>query len=63
MLIVKSMVKKLVKEHGMRTSADFIYNLNILVHDRVMLAIKNNGGRKTLTASELQLKGIKPRGK
>ena len=61
MLIVSKKVKKLVKEHGMRTSADFIYNLNTFVHNKVMSAIKKNGNRKTLTASELELKGIKPR--
>lgn len=50
----QSAVRKLVKENGKRSSAEFLMALDDLVRSRVNAACKvHNGGRATLDASVL----------
>ena len=60
--IVVSAVKKLVKEGGRRTSAEFITLLDNYVEDKLNEAIKlHNGNKKTLDATVAGLVGISPK--
>ena len=45
-------IRKLIKSHGKRTSAEFLASLDRWVEDKVTTACKeHNGGKKTLDAS------------
>jgi hypothetical protein len=42
-------VRKLIKAHGKRTSADFLAALDRYVHDKLLQAVgTHNGGKRTL---------------
>ena len=42
-------IRKLVKDHGKRTSADFLNALDRYIHDKVIQAVEtHNGGKRTL---------------
>lgn len=51
-LIKSSAVKKLIKEHGKRTSKEFLAALDSYVRNAVIRAAsEHNGGKKTVDAS------------
>jgi hypothetical protein len=55
-LVVASKIKKMVKEQGFRTGADYLSSLSSRVEDIVKASIekvKNEGGKKTLGSEDI----------
>ena len=55
-LVVVSKIKKMVKEQGFRTGADYISSLSSKVEDMIKASVekvRNEGGKKTLGSEDI----------